>query len=620
MSPDGAAPRKLPLTLALDSVLARCLAALVEDGTARPETVDLAEMLDRTRALPGPQDLAFLAATQPLGLSAPDLMILFTLLRCEQDMDVAQTIAGLQSGAARFRPAAGLLGQIGRLLAPGFDLWRSPLWALEMIEAPRGAAPAVLSPVHLADPVAAALGLPGRAAFPWEPAPEVIPAAWQDHAAAQIARWPRGAPMTVSLRGALPGDRDLYAAALAQAMGRRALALPPPDARPPGYGVALTLLHALPISREIAQAGTRRTLDPLPGFDGPRLALLDGAGAVEGVQWDLTVPTLPEADRAALWPLGTRVPTALAAQGPGRLQAVARRLAQREAGADQGAIRAAAGDEARPDLEPHGQLVRAEVSDAAMVASGTVKGELDLLAARCAARRAALDALGPAFHARGIETGVRALLYGPSGSGKTLACAWLATRLGLPLFKVDLSAVVSKYIGETEENLARILDRAEAADVILLFDEADSLFGARTEVKDSSDRFANNQTNFLLSRIESYDGIVLMTTNGRERIDTAFSRRIDQMIEIPIPDAKERRAIWRAHLGAANGLSGLEMNALAGGADISGGHIRSITATAAVLARQEGRPERITMAEIGPALALEYRKIGRTPPAALVRV
>ena len=145
--------------------------------------------------------------------------------------------------------------------------------------------------------------------------------------------------------------------------------------------------------------------------------------------------------------------------------------------------------------------------------------------------------------------GVRALFTGPSGTGKTLAAGWIATRLGLPLYRVDLASVTSKYIGETEKNLAQLLARAEQAEVILFFDEADSLFGKRTDITDSNDRFANAQTNYLLQRIENYDGIVLLTSNSQARFDTAFARRIDFVIEFSQPAPEERRAIWLSHLG-----------------------------------------------------------------------
>src|SRR5262249_57421353 len=115
----------------------------------------------------------------------------------------------------------------------------------------------------------------------------------------------------------------------------------------------------------------------------------------------------------------------------------------------------------------------------------------------------------------------------------------------VPLYRVDLASVTSKYIGETEKNLAQLLARAEQAEVVLLFDEADSLFGKRTDVNEANDRFANAQTNYLLQRIESFDGITLLTSNSRGRFDTAFSRRLDLVIEFPLPGPEERRALWQ---------------------------------------------------------------------------
>ena len=209
---------------------------------------------------------------------------------------------------------------------------------------------------------------------------------------------------------------------------------------------------------------------------------------------------------------------------------------------------------------------------------------------------------------------MRALLVGASGTGKTLACGWLATRLGLPLYRIDMAAVISKYIGETEKNLAQLFARAEAAELILLFDEADALFGKRTEVKDANDRFANQQTNYLLQRIEAFDGIALLTSNSRSRFDTAFTRRLDSILEFTAPSADERRALWLAHLGSAHGMSAGELNRLAATCDLAGGHIRNVTLAARALAGATP----ISLAVIVSALAAEYRKLGRSLPAGLL--
>src|SRR5262249_64718 len=135
-----------------------------------------------------------------------------------------------------------------------------------------------------------------------------------------------------------------------------------------------------------------------------------------------------------------------------------------------------------------------------------------------------------------------------SGTGKTLAARILATELGIDLYRVDLGAVVNKYIGETEKNLHQVLSRAEALDVILLLDEGDSLLGNRTDIKSSNDRYANLETNHVLQGLETYQGIVVVTTNAAQHIDRAFQRRMDVVVPFVHPQADERRAIWRLHL------------------------------------------------------------------------
>ncbi|MEP4194656.1 MAG: ATP-binding protein [Aliishimia sp.] len=632
MTPDGAPPQDLPLTLSLDTVLTRCLIALAQDAAVPG---DLQRVMAQALVTPDLKDAAHIATAQKLGLTPPEILVLHALIQCETDPKIAHAIGALQSGDAKHRPSAALLAQIGQSVDPAMDvqtLFCAPVFQLPLAHVMPSTSPAALSPVSLVPALLGALGLPGPMRLNKASNAQDIPKSWHAQAAALAARI-KMEQVAIVVRAGLPADQQLYAAALAQAFGASMVNLPASSdvLGQVGLGAAITFAQALPVETLSIPAGTRITLSDLRGYVGPRLILADGAGGVVAPGWDVldvTLPDLTADERADLWTIrlvtSDDPPPALAGLGPSRLAAISARMALEPGGMSDidVALRRAAGAEARPDLEPHGQLVTAEIDDTALVASKTLQSGLDLLAARCVARRDSRKSLGPAFHARGHETGVRALLSGPSGGGKTMACAWLATRLGMPLFRVDLASVVSKYIGETEENLSRILDRAEAADVVLLFDEADSLFGARTDVKDSSDRFANNQTNFLLSRIESYSGIVLLTTNSRDRIDAAFARRIDQIIEVPVPDAKERRALWRAHLGQASGLSGLELNALATGADISGGHIRSIVGTAAVLANLciKGGDAKINMPEIAQALDLEYRKIGRTPPANLVRV
>jgi SpoVK/Ycf46/Vps4 family AAA+-type ATPase len=188
----------------------------------------------------------------------------------------------------------------------------------------------------------------------------------------------------------------------------------------------------------------------------------------------------------------------------------------------------------------------------------------------------------------------------------------LASRLGLPLFRVDLASVTSKYIGETEKNLAQLLARSEHAEVVLLFDEADSIFGKRTDIKDSNDRFANSQTNYLLQRVETFEGIALLTSNSQSRFDSAFTRRLDVVLEFTSPGPLERRAIWESHLGGGHSLSTRQIDQLAALADVEGGQIRNAVLTAAVYAQAEHRP--IAHGDVLRGLASEYKKSGRQVP------
>ena len=161
-----------------------------------------------------------------------------------------------------------------------------------------------------------------------------------------------------------------------------------------------------------------------------------------------------------------------------------------------------------------------------------------------------------------------------------------------------------------------MLARAEHAEVVLLFDEADSLFAKRTEVREANDRFANAQTNYLLQRIETFDGITILTSNSRARFDNAFARRLDLIVEFPIPGPEQRRALWQSHLGTKHSLTQRELNQVAALADLCGGNIRNAVLAAAVHALTESR--NINYADIVEALAAEYRKLGRQMPVELM--
>jgi ATPase family associated with various cellular activities (AAA) len=202
--------------------------------------------------------------------------------------------------------------------------------------------------------------------------------------------------------------------------------------------------------------------------------------------------------------------------------------------------------------------------------------------------------------------GISALFAGPSGTGKTMAAEVLAGELRLDIYRIDLSQIVSKYIGETEKNLRRVFDAAEDGGAILLFDEADALFGKRSEVKDSHDRYANIEISYLLQRMEAYRGLAILTTNMKSALDGAFLRRIRFIVQFPFPEAAQRAEIWRRVFPVSTPVEGLDPDRLAR-LNVAGGNIRSIALNAAFLAADAGEPVR--MDHVWRAARSEYAKL-----------
>jgi SpoVK/Ycf46/Vps4 family AAA+-type ATPase len=204
--------------------------------------------------------------------------------------------------------------------------------------------------------------------------------------------------------------------------------------------------------------------------------------------------------------------------------------------------------------------------------------------------------------------GVTALFAGPSGVGKTMAAEVIAGDLDLDLYRIDLSSVVSKYIGETEKNLRLVFDAAEATGAVLFFDEADALFGKRSEVNSAHDRYANIEVSYLLQRMESYSGLAILATNMKGHLDTAFLRRLRFMIDVPFPDAVHRRMIWAQAFPPETATEGLDLDALSR-IEVAGGNISVIAVNAAFLAADEGGPVRMT--HVARAARAELRKLDK---------
>lgn len=206
--------------------------------------------------------------------------------------------------------------------------------------------------------------------------------------------------------------------------------------------------------------------------------------------------------------------------------------------------------------------------------------------------------------------GLNALFGGPSGTGKTMAAEIVASQLSLDLYKIDLSTIVSKYIGETEKNLDRIFQDGQASNAILFFDEADALFGKRSEVKDSHDRYANIEVAYLLQKMEEYDGVVILATNMRKNMDEAFARRMHFTVEFPMPDEPDRNRIWQRIFPAEAPMAeDTDLSFMARQFKISGGNIKNIALGAAFLAAEDGGG--ITMDSLIRATKREYQKIGK---------
>ena len=260
--------------------------------------------------------------------------------------------------------------------------------------------------------------------------------------------------------------------------------------------------------------------------------------------------------------------------------------------------------QARYGLDALAQRIETKATWADLILPESHKTTLQTIAIHLRQRSQVYQTWG--FSTKGNRgLGITALFSGESGTGKTMAAEVVAQELQLDLYRIDLSAVVSKYIGETEKNLQRIFDAAEVGGAILLFDEADALFGKRTEVKDSHDRHANVEVSYLLQRMEAYRGLAVLTTNLKQSLDQAFLRRIQFSLTFPFPEQKAREEIWRRIFPPETPTEGLKYNKLAN-LNVTGGIIRNIALNAAFLAAEAGTP--VTMTHLLTATKREYIK------------
>ncbi|TMG12495.1 MAG: ATP-binding protein [Chloroflexi bacterium] len=351
-----------------------------------------------------------------------------------------------------------------------------------------------------------------------------------------------------------------------------------------------------------------RTWDPAWARDVPFICeapIPDAAHRAELWRRNLNGDTPPGLDLA-----GTMAQFRLTAEQVHRAARAARMEAHaREVPLDEDELKAGARAQNAAGLERLARRIQPAVGFADLVLPPDAMAQIKELLTRARYREQVLDVWkmgGPSARRRGLT----ALFAGPSGTGKTMAAEVLAGELGLDLYTVDLATVVDKYVGETEKNLDRIFAEAERVNGVILFDEADALFGKRSEVSDAHDRYANVEVAYLLQRMELFDGIAILATNLRANLDEAFTRRLDSLVDFPEPEEEYRRQLWERSLGTAMPRADdLDLGFLAESFQLAGGAIRNIVVAAAYAAAEHGRP--LSMAHLIRATQREYLKMGR---------
>jgi hypothetical protein len=463
-----------------------------------------------------------------------------------------------------------------------------------------------------------------------------IPAAVKRRLVADLAHAPR--PLRLAIRGRVGAGRHTLLAAVAAASGRQLGAIDATaiirDARVRVHELAVALDRAhlaglLPcvdgleliashdvVTRDQVREVLRRHAGPLA----VRLPL-DAQPPLDPGHVLIDLPALSLTDRLACWErtlarhalrvvelgeLGDRY-----AIGPGVIERVAAEVARtRDAEPDAGPrLEAGIRQHLEARLGTSANRVARLASWEQVILPSDIQDSLTELIARIKHRRIVFDRWG-FDRLMSTSRGVTALFQGGPGTGKTLVASAIANELGMDLYRVDLSRVMSKWIGETEQNLAKLFDAAEDGNSIILFDEADSLFAKRTEVKSSGDRYANLEVNYLLQRIDSFEGIAILTTNFGTSIDSAFKRRLSLRLTFPFPDEDIREKLWRAHLPAELPVAGrIDLAEIARRYQMSGGYIRNVALRAAFLAAEEHSP--LTQDHLERAIKAEFREIGK---------
>jgi hypothetical protein len=594
----GDAAAALPFVDAYVAETGAASAAAWDDAVARWETDG--------EALPAVE------LRRTAGLEREDLALVFAAGLVEEDARFAFLF---EAASGSPRATAALLAAWGgerarravrRLLALGL---------LESADAGLRPAPPVWDALRGDAPPGLRLRRPGELT----PLDElIVPAHFAQLLATAPAALAAGEVGAIVVRGPTASGRRTVVGALARALGRGLLEVD--DERWPSVGPLATLLNAVPVLVLELGPGEVAEVPRAIAYDGPVAVALTREGGVTGAALErsatIELPLPDREERRAHW---------LAAFGRDDDALLARRMTggnirrvaelARARGALAGRPEPTDADVAAATSELHRRLLddlaeRVPVTGhwAQLASAPDTHAELSLLERRCRNRERLPLA----------NAGVRALFTGPSGTGKTLAARLLASVLDVDLYRLDLSSVVNKYLGETEKNLSRIFARAEEADISLLLDEGDALLTQRTAVQTANDRYANLETNYLLQRLESFEGILIVTTNAGERIDDAFRRRMDVVVEFRAPDPAERWQIWALHLPQTHAVDAALLEDVASRCALTGGQIRNAVLHASLLALDDGGT--VTSAHVLAAVEREYRKGGDVCPLRSVEV
>jgi hypothetical protein len=604
------------LVAAIDVVRARTR-VLLSGGDGPDDAVQAAveERDAAAAAAPGPTALELVSAAFALTPFERDLLL--AAAAAELDADVGKLFAEAQGDPQRTRVSFALAQALfddahWSALAPG-----RPLRALRLVEVGSGPLPA--APIGVVERVLHHLlgvgGLDERLQAWLAPLPPAgpLPASHEEVVDRLVELWSEPLAPLVQLLGPHAADRLQALAAASERVGRRLwrVAASEIPAEPPERDDWLRL-----VQRELLLDGSGLVVelqhDPAPGVaetlrrveDLAGLLVLSGEAPHPLARPTVAVelPRLPRAEQRELWRrgLGGSAPDDIVAA----FDLAAAEIASLAATAAEGDLWDACRRQTRPALEGHAARVRSRATLADLVLPDDQLETVRAIVAHAPHRFAVAER----FDATERGHGLVALFSGPSGTGKTLAAEAIANELSLDLFRVDLASVVSKWVGETEKHLRAILDAADRGSSVLLFDEADALFGKRGEVRESQDRFANIEVGYLLQRLEAYRGIALPTTNLRSALDAAFTRRIRYVVQFPHPETSLRARIWRGIFPESVEVDGLDFDRLAL-LDLTGGSIHNIAVHAALDATAAGGP--VTVRHVRTATVREYAKLDR---------